>query len=106
MKISYNGHSVVQEKTDKHSILIDPFITGKSLCDLDQETIEPDVILLIHGHNDHVDDTIAIAHLTDAQILILNQVAVYIGNNGFNAHGMIIGGAYTFDFGTANYTNA
>src|SRR5690625_1187901 len=106
MKISYHGHSVVQVKTDTHSILIDPFITGNSLCDLDPETVEPDVILLTHGHNDHVGDTMAIAERTGAQIVALNELAVYLGNKGFNAHGMNIGGAYTFDFGTVKYTKA
>lgn len=106
MKISYHGHSVVQVKTDTHTILIDPFITGNSLCDLDPETVEPDVILLTHGHNDHVGDTMAIAERTGAQIVALNELAVYLGNKGFNAHGMNIGGAYTFDFGTVKYTKA
>src|SRR5699024_8134289 len=106
MKISYHGHSVVQVKTDTHSILIDPFITGNWLCDLDPETVEPDVILLTNGHNDHDGDTMAIATRTGTQIVAFNEMAVYLGNKGFNAHGMNIGGAYTFDFGTVKYTKA
>jgi len=106
MKISYHGHSVVYIQTDKHNILIDPFITGNSLCDLDPDTIDVDVILLTHGHNDHVGDTFAIAERTGAQIVALNELAVYLGQKGLNAHGMNIGGAYEFDFGKVKFTQA
>ncbi len=106
MKVSYHGHSVVKVKTETHNILIDPFITGNSLCDLDPETVEADVILLTHGHNDHVGDTMAIAERTGAQVVALNELAVYLGKKGLNAHGMNIGGAYTFDFGTVKFTKA
>lgn len=106
MRISYHGHSVIQIQTDKHKILIDPFITGNSLCDLAPETVEADVILLTHGHNDHVGDTISIAKRTGAKIIALNELAVYLGNQGLDAHGMNIGGAYEFDFGRIKYTKA
>lgn len=106
MKISYHGHSVVRIETEKHKILIDPFITGNSLCDLDAETIEADIILLTHGHNDHVGDTIAIAKRTGAQVIAVYELAVYLDKQGVNTHKMNIGGAYEFDFGRIKYTNA
>lgn len=106
MKISYHGHSVVQIKTNTHTILIDPFISGNPLTDLDAGTVEADVILLTHGHGDHVGDTIAIAERTGAQVVALNELAVYLGKKGLNAHGMNIGGAYEFDFGTVKFTQA
>lgn len=106
MKISYHGHSVVQIETDSHSIIIDPFITGNPNTDLKAEDVNPDVILLTHGHADHVGDTFAIAKRTGAQVVALNELAVYLGQKGIEAHGMNIGGAYTFDFGTVKYTQA
>lgn len=106
MKISFHGHSVVRVETDSHKILIDPFITGNPLTDLDADTVEADVILLTHGHGDHVGDTMAIAKRTGAQIVALNELAVYLGQKGLNAHGMNIGGGYEFDFGHVKYTQA
>lgn len=106
MKISFHGHSVVQIQTKTHNIIMDPFITGNPLCDLDPETVEADVILLTHGHGDHVGDTMTIAKRTGAQIIALNELAVYLGKKGFNAHGMNIGGAYEFDFGRVKFTQA
>lgn len=106
MKISYHGHSVVYIQTNGHSILIDPFITGNDLCDLDPEQVEVDVILLTHGHNDHVGDTVAIAKRTGATVVALNELAVYLGRQGITTHPMNIGGAHTFDFGTVKFTHA
>lgn len=106
MKISYHGHSVVRVETDTHRILIDPFMTGNTLCDLDPETVEADVILLTHGHGDHVGDTMTIAKRTGAQIVAINELAIYLGQKGLNAHGMNIGGAYDFDFGRVKFTQA
>ncbi|HLR75135.1 MAG TPA: metal-dependent hydrolase [Virgibacillus sp.] len=106
MKISYHGHSFVIVKTDNHTILIDPFITGNKLCDVDPETVDADVILLTHGHNDHVGDTVSIARRTGARVVALNELAVYLGSQGVETHPMNIGGAYDFDFGRVKFTQA
>lgn len=106
MKITYHGHSFLEVKTDSHTILIDPFMTGNSLCKADPNTIEADVILLTHGHNDHVGDTVAIAKRTNAQIVSIVELTDYLGRQGLNGHGMNLGGGYTFDFGHVKFTQA
>ncbi|MUK86848.1 metal-dependent hydrolase [Ornithinibacillus sp. L9] len=106
MRVSYHGHSVVQVKTKKHTILIDPFISGNEACDLDANTVEADVILLTHGHNDHVGDTVDIAKRTGALVVAPNELAVYLGQKGINTHPMHIGGARDFDFGRVKFTQA
>ncbi|NBJ69008.1 MULTISPECIES: metal-dependent hydrolase [Clostridia] len=106
MKVSYHGHSVVQVQTDSHLILIDPFISGNEACDLDAATITPDFILLTHGHNDHVGDTIAIAKRTNAMIIAPYELAEFMRSKGLNVHPMHIGGKQTFDFGTVKLTQA
>lgn len=106
MKVSFHGHSVVMVKTDKHTILIDPYISENPACDLDHEQVTPDVILLTHGHNDHVGDTIAIAKRTGALVVAPNEFAGYLAGKGLNTHPMNLGGAYAFEFGTVKYTHA
>ncbi|MEC2159846.1 metal-dependent hydrolase [Virgibacillus halodenitrificans] len=106
MKVSYHGHSVVKVETDSHKILIDPFISGNEACDLDPNTEEADVILLTHGHNDHVGDTFDIAKRNDALVVAPNELAVYLGFKGLNTHPMHIGGAHEFDFGKVKFTQA
>src|SRR5699024_5527517 len=96
MKISYHGHSIVYVQTKTHNILVDPFITGNELTDLDADTVEADVIILTHGHEDHLGDTISIAKRTGAQVVAINELAVYLSGKGLEAHGMNIGGGYAF----------
>ncbi len=106
MQISYHGHSIVKIKTGDYTILIDPFITGNKLTNLIVENERPNAILLTHGHNDHVGDTVAIAKACDALVVAPNELAVYLGWQGVRTHGMNIGGACKFDFGTVKYTQA
>src|SRR5690625_7452298 len=102
MKISYHGHSVVRVKTESQTILIDPFITGNELCDLDPNQVEADVILLTHGHNDHVGDTLDIAKRTGALVVALNELTVYLGSKGIEIHQMNIGDDNDFESGSNN----
>ncbi|MFB4163016.1 metal-dependent hydrolase [Alteribacillus sp. JSM 102045] len=106
MKISYHGHSVVNVETNGKNILIDPFITGNELCDLEADKVKPDVILLTHGHNDHVGDTVEIAKRNRSLVVAPFELATYLGWKGLETHPMHIGGAYTFDFGRVKLTQA
>ncbi|WP_191560623.1 metal-dependent hydrolase [Metabacillus idriensis] len=106
MKVSYHGHSVVKIQTKKHSIVIDPFINGNGQTDLKVEDLKVDVILLTHGHNDHVGDTIQLAKQNDALVVAPFELATYLGWKGLNVHPMHIGGSHKFDFGTVKFTQA
>ena len=106
MKISYHGQSAVYVQTEKHHILIDPFITGNPLSDLDPDTVKADEVILTHGHGDHLGDTVAIAKRTGAKVIAINELAVYLEQQGLDTHGMNIGGGYQFDFGHVKFTQA
>lgn len=106
MKVSFHGHSVVKIETKEHNLLIDPFISGNDACDLDANTVEADIILLTHGHNDHVGDTVEIAKRNNALVVAPNELAVYLGFKGVRTHPMHIGGAHEFDFGRVKFTQA
>ena len=106
MKISYHGHSIVKIQSNGKNIIIDPFIRGNGLTDLVVENEKPDAILLTHGHNDHVGDTVEIAKANDSLVVAPNELAVYLGWQGVSVHNMHIGGARQFDFGWVKYTQA
>ncbi|WP_017186431.1 metal-dependent hydrolase [Alkalibacillus haloalkaliphilus] len=106
MKVSFHGHSVVKVETLNHTILIDPFISGNDNCDLQAEGLKADVILLTHGHNDHVGDTEKIAKDNDALVVAPFELATYLGNKGLNTHPMHIGGGHNFEFGHVKLTQA
>ncbi|MBU9721130.1 MULTISPECIES: metal-dependent hydrolase [Bacillaceae] len=106
MKVSFHGHSVVNIETKGTRIIIDPFISGNGSTDLVAENVKVDVILLTHGHNDHVGDTVSLAKANDALVVASFELATYLGWQGVNVHPMHIGGAHHFDFGTVKYTQA
>jgi len=106
MRVSYHGHSVVKIVTGGKTILIDPFITGNQYTDLTVEDEKPDVILITHGHNDHVGDTLQLAKKNDSLVVTNNELAVYLGWQGLRVHPLHIGGARQFDFGKVKLTPA
>ncbi len=106
MKVSYHGHSVVYVEANGKRIIIDPFITGNENCDLNANELEIDVILLTHGHNDHVGDTVKLAKRNNALVVATFELATYLSWQGVRVHGMSIGGSYKFDFGTVKFTQA
>lgn len=106
MYVSFHGHSVVKIKTGEYTILIDPFITGNDLTDLVADNEKPDVILLTHGHNDHVGDTVAIAKANDALVVAPFELAEYLSWQGVRTHALHIGGAREFEFGKVKLTQA
>lgn len=106
MQISYHGHSIVKIQTNGFNIIIDPFIRGNALTDLKVEEEKPDVILLTHGHNDHVGDTVELAKANDSLVVAPNELANWIGWHGVRVHPMHIGGARDFEFGRVKLTQA
>lgn len=106
MKVSYHGHSCVLIETKEKKIIIDPFITGNDNSDLKANELHVDVILLTHGHNDHVGDTVELSKRTGALVIAPFELATYLGWQGANVHGMHIGGSHQFDFGKVKLTQA
>lgn len=107
MKVTYQGHSVVQLETDAGiKLLVDPFINGNDLCELDAETVEADYILVSHAHDDHLGDTVEIAKRTKAQVITTVELAEYLASFDLETHGMQPGGAHEFDFGKVKLTPA
>ncbi|MGL4818637.1 MAG: metal-dependent hydrolase [Bacilli bacterium] len=106
MKVTFHGHSVVRVETNGTTLLIDPFIRGNSMCDLDASTVTADYIILTHGHNDHVGDTLEIAKRCHSIVIAPYELAVYLSWQGLRTHGMGVGGSFRFPFGTIKQTQA
>lgn len=106
MKVSYHGHSVVKVESHGKTILFDPFINGNDLTDLKVDEVKPDVIIVTHGHGDHLGDTVELAKKNNSLVIANFELAAYLSWQGLNTHGMSIGGAYNFDFGKVKLTPA
>lgn len=106
MKLSYHGHSIVVLENNGSKMIVDPFITGNELTDLDADKVEADYIVLTHGHNDHVGDTVEIAKRTNAIVIAPVELADYIGSKDIEVVAMNIGGKNEFEFGSVKFVHA
>ena len=106
MKLTYHGHSCVLLETGEHRLLFDPFLSGNDQAVVKPEEIRCDYILLTHGHDDHIGDTVEIAKANKATIIANFEIASFFGDQGLTTHGMYIGGAHTFPFGRVKFTIA
>jgi L-ascorbate metabolism protein UlaG (beta-lactamase superfamily) len=104
--LRFLGHSACEVVEGETRVLIDPFLTGNPVAAGKPEEFNPTAILLSHGHNDHMGDTLAIAKRTGAQVVGIHEVSVWFNQQGVQAHGMSIGGAHAFPWGWVKLTQA
>ncbi len=107
IEVTWYGHAVTLIKTPMARILIDPFFTGNSQTEVDPGEVEADVIVITHGHVDHVGDTVDIAKRTGALVISNFEIIGWLQEQGLeNVHPLHIGGARAFDWGRAKLTIA
>ncbi|HVP96345.1 metal-dependent hydrolase [Methanoregula sp.] len=82
MHLTWFGHACVLLSGTK-KVLIDPFVDEGSIAGID-----PDLVLVTHGHFDHLGETI---HLKKPTVAI-GELAHYLQAKGVPAEGMNIGG--------------
>jgi L-ascorbate metabolism protein UlaG (beta-lactamase superfamily) len=97
--IRFLGQSAVELKAGGATVLVDPFLTGNPKAAVGPEEVEPDVILLTHGHGDHLGDTVDIAKRTGAPVVAIVELAGEIGGQGVEVFDPNLGGTVTFDWG-------
>jgi L-ascorbate metabolism protein UlaG (beta-lactamase superfamily) len=108
MKLTYFGHSCFLVESGGTRLLFDPFITPNPLAvGVDITKIQADVILISHGHADHIADAVVLAKQTSAQVLANWEIADWLGRQGVsNTHPMNHGGSVALPCGTAKMVNA
>jgi len=95
VKVTFLGHSgFIIDGSAK--IVIDPFLTGNPVATMGAEDVYADLILVSHGHGDHLGDTIAIAKQSGGTVVSVFELATYCACKGAQSHGMHIGGSHSF----------
>lgn len=96
IKLRWYGHNAWMLDVQGVKILIDPFISNspaspEEMKDVSQ--IKADFILVSHGHNDHLGDTVKIARNTSATVVAMADMAGWLHGNGVqNILDMNLGG--------------
>ncbi len=106
-QLTFLGHGTFQVETAGQTILIDPFLTDNPQASTTADAVSPDVILISHGHGDHVGDAVAIAKRTGALVIANFEICDWLNKQGVsNTHPQHIGGAHKHAFGTLKLTIA
>lgn len=84
MKITWYGHAAFRIEAGGATILLDPFLTGNPSWQGGWEGPADGVthVLLTHGHNDHVGDSLAILGKTGAMLVANPELCGYLAGQG------------------------
>jgi L-ascorbate metabolism protein UlaG (beta-lactamase superfamily) len=95
LSITWLGHSafIIVTPGGKR-IVTDPWLEGNPKCPADRKRIDAaDLILLSHGHSDHAGDIVPVSRATNAPIVVIHELSVWLQKKGLqNVQGMNIGG--------------
>jgi L-ascorbate metabolism protein UlaG (beta-lactamase superfamily) len=108
MKVTCYGHACFSVVVSGKTLLFDPFISGNPLAKtVDVKSVPADFILVSHGHDDHIGDTVEIAGRTGALVIANFEVAMWLEKQGApSVHPLNHGGGFKFAFGRAKLVNA
>ena len=109
IKYTYIGHGTHSLELGGKLILVDPFFTSNPSTDISADSVNPDVILVSHGHFDHVEDLVSIAKRTGAKVISNFEIINWVqkqGVAGENCHAQHLGGGFKHDFGHLKFTIA
>lgn len=105
-QVTWFGHAALKVETNGYQLLVDPYLHDNPVASVAPDKVLADYILVSHGHGDHIGDTLAIAKRTGAQVISVNEIAVWLKNKGVKTHGQHLGGGYKHPFGYLKLTLA
>jgi len=83
LAITWLGHSSFSLKTPGgQTILLDPWYTGNPSFPERAKPTQADVILVSHGHSDHITDAASMAKTTGATVVGIWEVTSWLGTKG------------------------
>ena len=95
LSITWLGHAtfIITTPGGKR-IVTDPWLEGNPACPADRKRIDAaDLILLTHGHSDHSGDVVNVARATNAPVVAVHELSIWLQRKGLqNVVGMGVGG--------------
>src|SRR5260370_29871644 len=101
-RVQWLGHAALLLESDGRTVLIDPFLTGNPSAAAKADEVPADLILISHGHGDHVGDAVSIARRTGATVAANYEISEWLQQpprslSGAKVHGPQHGGGFMFD---------
>ncbi|MDX2038631.1 MAG: metal-dependent hydrolase [Isosphaeraceae bacterium] len=102
-RLQWAGHSTLRLESDGITLLVDPFYTGNPSAEaagLSASDLDPTYILVSHGHEDHLGDTVALALRCNATVIANYEISKWLQEQGLTrVHGMQHGGGIALEGG-------
>ncbi len=107
LTLTYLGHAGIALDDGRHTLLVDPFLTGNPRARHKAADLHCQYIALTHGHADHVGDTVAIARRNDATVIAVFELCNLLSDQGVaRTEPGNPGGRITTPFGWVAFTQA
>jgi L-ascorbate metabolism protein UlaG (beta-lactamase superfamily) len=109
LAITWLGHAAIHLTTPQGTeILIDPFLEHNPKYPKSYKLPDHlDLLLLTHGHMDHISDAVSVAKKHGPQVVAIFELASWIGSKGIkDIVGMNLGGSYRYKDVTVSMVEA
>ena len=97
MRITFEGHACFSITAHNTVVMIDPFISGNPACPRQVEDYHPDLILVTHGHDDHLGDALELARRNNATIAAQVDLLNALDTTGIKTIAFNLGGSCNFN---------
>ncbi len=82
VRVTFLGHAAFKLTGAGVSVLIDPWLSNPLLNTPVEQVGPVDLILVTHGHGDHVGETVAVAQKTGAPVVAIHELSVILAGQG------------------------
>lgn len=107
VSVTFYGHSAFKLTGDGLTVAIDPWLSNPLLNTPVEQVGKVDLILVTHGHADHVGEAVPLAKKTGAPVLAIHELSLILANQGApQVIGMNKGGTVPFHGLQVTMTNA
>lgn len=96
MQLIYEGHACFRIISGGQEIIIDPYISGNPLINKQTADFTPNLVLLTHGHGDHLGDALAIAQKSRATVAAQVDLLNALDCQGIETIAFNMGGSFNF----------